>query len=620
MPINRFKPATLSIFFLLILTTCGIIFPNNGCWKTGAVQKDSTYFPDPKLDYNPTGYQARLAMPENEKLINIWIKGDINNIKAQIYNHHNNSITEVIELSPPYYTAKVAIDPEESDSISIKFGTSSDNDLQQSSKERVLSLRKIKAINEIDSVFSFMIYGCFQPFHVGKEGEPMLLHNESNPLNYEMRQLFNDVGMERPIDYYPSGKDSLNNDIMVENPVVLIGTGDQIYVDPGYEASDFSEHAMSAWAHDCKDPYALLDVESYKNHIDRSYRNFYAFKCFEEIQATIPSISVWDDHEIRDGWGSHGDEYSEDTGEMSNYLKPYFNISKSAYITHQLMLDPKSKELADLIEENESLEQVYEIKGIPLFAFDLRSNRNIYKDQAVNEDQLNSFKEWCKELKNGSEVIIISSIPFFYKPHFSLKLLARLLQPALRDDINDGWYSKYNEGQRNQIVNEIISLRNRDIKPIILAGDAHLGVMTSIWYNAPDDQKKRLCYELIYSGLSHESLGEERNGFKISLQKRPEGNEKNDPTFPVGDYQIHYIHEYLQGRLNFGALEFNLTKPTTASLFIVGDEEEYFTKQKMELNWEETFEEYLDRAESIDKYTYKPPVLSLDKIQRSTDK
>lgn len=616
---NQLKSSIFSILFLFLFTSCGIIFPKKGCWKTGAVQKGFTYFPESQLDYKTKGYQARLAMPGSDQVIKVWLKGDKENANAQIFNIEDKAITEKVELKPPFYTAVIAVDKNESDTIKVQFGGNRDNDLQQSSNVEILNLRKVKDIYETDTTFSFLVYGCFQPFHVDKDGEPLLLHDESNPLNYEMRQLFNDVGIERPLYYYPSGKDSISHDTMVKNPVLLIGTGDQIYVDPGYEAPDFTGHAMSAWAHNCKDPYALLDERAYENHIDRCYRNFYSFKCFEEIQSSIPSISVWDDHEIRDGWGSHGDEYSEETGEMSNYLKPYFNIAKSAYISHQLMLDPKSKELADLVEDNKPLEQVYKIKGVPVFAFDLRSHRDIHKDQAINEEQLNAFKEWCRNIDNGSEIIIITSIPFFYKPSFSLKLLARIFQPELKDDINDGWYSKYNEDQRNEIIQEVINLRNRDIKPVILAGDAHLGGMSSVWYNAPDGQKKRLCYELIYSGLSHESLGEEREAIKISLQKRPEGNEKNDPTFHVGEYQLHYIHEYLQGRLNFGALEFSSTKPTTASLFTVGDDEEFLTEQKMKFDWEENFDEYLDRAERIDKYTYEPPVLSINKIKRNKE-
>lgn len=603
---------------LWLNTSCGIL-PGKGCWITGSVQKDSAYFPEPLLDYNPQDFDARLSIPDENNQVKIWVKGSEKNNFVQLFQEDNRSISEKIKLEPPFFTGSFTLKETTGKAVFVKFGNSRSNNIAGSSNEKIIKLHKIQDSGTIDNAFSFIVYGCFQPFHVKEDGKPYLLHNEDNPLNYEMRQLFKDIGLSNSINHYPSGEDSLTSKEMIKNPVLVIGTGDQIYVDAGYEAPDFEDHALSAWAHSCKDPYPLLNTEDYLDHLDKSYRNFYSFECFNEVLSTLPSISVWDDHEIRDGWGSHGDEYSKKTGAMSPYLKPYFEISKAAFISHQLMEIENEEKKATLVNDNRSLEQQYNYKGVPVFSFDLRSHRNIYEDKVISEDQLETFRNWCRDIKDSSEVIIISSIPFFYKPFMPLKLLGRIFQPALRDDINDGWYSKYNQGQRNEIIQEIIDLRNRNIKPIILSGDAHLGGMISAWFDSPEGERKRLCYEFIFSGLSHESLGEERKAYEIRLRKRTEGKKKNDPTFSVGDYQIQYIYEYTQGRLNFGALEFNTDKATTASLFTVGDDENFFAEIKLPLNWEETFDEYLERAEMIEKYTYLPPVLTKNRIPRKKD-
>jgi hypothetical protein len=580
------------------------------CWREGYVQHDTTYFPAPQLDFSPSPYQARLAIPDNNSQIRIWVKGNQENRYVQLFDPGNLALGEPVQLVPPFYTATINA-PIHADSIVVKFGNQEDN-LKDSNNKKVIHTAKIKAK---EPAFSFLFYGCFQPFHVGDDGNPLLLHNASNPLNYQMRQLFEDVGLEKELKFYPAGRDTLITGTMLSNPLLVIGTGDQVYVDAGYETRDFRDHALTGWAHSCKDPYPLLDNFSYLNHLDRCYRNFYSFRFYDKVFARLPSLNVWDDHEIRDGWGSHGDEYILKTGKMAGDLRPYFNFAKQAYIEHQYALGTKA-DTDELISGNKSLEQKIEINGVPIFAFDLRSHRDIHRNRVLDEGQMEAFRDWCQKVEEEKEVMIISSMPFFYKPNKPFNLLGRIFKPGLRDDINDGWYSKYNRGQRNEILQEIIKLRNRNVQPIIISGDAHMGGMISAWYKKPDSSRQRLCYEFIFSGLSHESLGEERSGYKITFRRRSDGRRVNDPTFPIGEYHVDYIYEFIEGRLNFGGIQFEEGKKTIASLFIVGDDEDFLTERELVLEWDENFEEYLDQAQLIKRSSYAPPELTIHKIVR----
>jgi hypothetical protein len=41
---------------------------------------------------------------------------------------------------------------------------------------------------------------------------------------------------------------------------------------------------------------------------------------------------MWDDHEIRDGWGSH-----RDSGSVADTMANYFRIARHAFIANQLL-------------------------------------------------------------------------------------------------------------------------------------------------------------------------------------------------------------------------------------------------------------------------------------------
>lgn len=604
---GRFQLSLLFALSFFIFSSCSSL--KKRCWKQGYIKHDTTYFPPPQLDFLPSGYQARLAIPDEDNM-RIWVKGNDKDNHVQLFNFADRALAEPIQLPTPFYTAIINA-PLDTDSVIVKFGSYTNGHFR-SEKEKVIYTAKAKSR---DSRFSFLFYGCFQPFHVNDKGAPLLLHEPSNPLNYEMRQLFEDIALEKELQYYPAGKDSTEKGNLQSNPLLVAGTGDQVYVDAGYESKDFKQHALSGWAHSCKDPYPLLDKLAYLNHLDRCYRNFYSFRFYDKAFAHLPSLNVWDDHEIRDGWGSHGDEYNKKTGKMADDLQPYFNLAKRAYIEHQYAIGTKA-ETDELISGNKSLEQTVDINGVPVFAFDLRSHRDIHRSRAVNESQMEAFKNWCNTIEEGKEAIIISSMPFFYKPNKPFNLLGRIFKPELRDDINDGWYSKFNRRQRNEILQEIINMRNRNVRPIIISGDVHLGGMISAWYKKPDSSRQRLCYEFIFSGLSHESLGEERSGYKIRFRRRSDGKRVNDPTFPVGQYQVDYIYEYTNGRLNFGGIQFEEGEKTVASLFMVGENEDFLTKRELVLEWDETFEEYLDKAQLIKKSSYAPPELTIHKIVR----
>ncbi|WP_417558401.1 alkaline phosphatase D family protein [Mesoflavibacter zeaxanthinifaciens] len=582
----------------------------------------STKFPkyDEAPDYKVRQYQAKIAFPITEESSRIWVKGSDSLNKVGIYDENNILVSKIHVLEKPFYTA--IIDVEESyQSVIVKYANENYELINSKDTCKVFP-KNLEFFTKKEDVFSMVFYGCFQPFYVNESNRKSdIIHDKNKPLNFLMRELFKDISNQKPLTYVPY-KENKTNGILIQNPKILVATGDQVYTDAGYGYKTLLNHPLSAWAHTCNDPYPLLGHDDYSTHLNRCYQHFNSFECFNSVFSKLPSINVWDDHEIRDGWGSHGDEYNSD-GTMNAFLKPYFELSRDAFLEHQFKLGPESRNISNI---NTALDQKFMVNGKAVFMFDLRTNRNICEGIVIDNDQMKRFIEWCKMVENDQEVIIISSIPFFYEQNgFAAKMAESLDQGELKDDLRDSWNYSVNKPQRDSIIEELIKLRTRNVKPIIVSGDVHIGGIISTWYkNKVTNKNERLCYEFIYSGLSHEKLGEARKSTSSHIIKRSEKVRVVDPTFKVGkdSVEIYPIYEFTRAKLNFGALQFDKDNLTVASLFTIGDKEKRLIRRRLKLDWKESFDDYMNRTTFPSHWylipwkwkAFRPPIVPYDII------
>ncbi len=598
--------------FLIIVTSLSFnLFAQDECEPCVFGKKNiSTSYPtSPILDYSPSNVFSRVAFPTEENTSRIWIKGNEKFSKALIYSDQNALISQdTFYLSAPFY-AEVVNFNSNSKEVIIKF-------FNRQNEIQTLKTTNFKKSDFATSGndYSIVFYGCFQPFKVNKENKkPTIISSEDN-LNYHMRNYFKNISLNIPIEHV----NYLRNDSkpknffiqgnakspLISSPKLIIGTGDQIYVDAGYKyegnkgdtwADIYRNHPISGWGYLCCDPEPLLSPRNYIKHLDKTYIAFNSFSTLDTVFQSLPSINIWDDHEIRDGWGSHGDEYGKIDGLLNKKLKPYYDASRKAFIEHQWTVGTSS-------EFENDLSQISSVNDFEIFAFDLRTNRNINDTTVLGADQLNKFKDWCHSIKDGKQIIIISSIPFFYgNTIWSEKQALKLTKYELSDDIKDSW--GYNSKERNIILSELLKLRERNVKPIIVSGDVHVGAMSEIWYEPLEEENTRtskgkvLCYELIASGLSHESLGEGQSPLTRILRDKSENQRWNDPTIRLynDSIQIYPTTRISRPDLNFGAIEM---KDDQLYLHLFTTEnrnkENSIVQNTLNLNWDKSIEE--DRA------------------------
>jgi hypothetical protein len=587
--------------WILLVFAFDVISQQNG------EMNDSTYYPlMSSYDYKAKQHVfVKSAFPVHADSSRIWVKGDPKFNSVFITTSDGTvTLTEPITLQPPFFTHVVSVSNNHQ-KIAAHFSSAMDTRIRWAN---LTTLGKIKHSED----FAILFYGCFQPFKVNKDKTPGLIVSHANN-NFKMRALFEKVALSKTFNYYsgtrnikrkhrPDFSEETVSGKLIASPKLIIGTGDQIYVDAGYKfkkgrwSADkfklYRGHPLAAWSYAIKDPMPILSVDGYTAHLNKTYNAVNSFTSLDTVFTSIPLVNVWDDHEIRDGWGSHGDEYPG--GSLNPKLRDYYLLSRDAFFQHQFIPGPDANSRA------ETFHQSFDVGDVSVFTFDLRSKRDITIPRVLGDTQMTAFRNWCESVPHGRHAIIVSSIPIF---HNNTKLTEKLiegLKKELRDDIADTWSFPKNTDERDVIVNEIIALRNRGVFPIIVSGDIHEGAVTEVWYEPAGPgvfgpASKVLCYELIASGLSHESLGE---GHRRTIGRTRLSSKKarpKDPSFiPEGSKtRVYPLTRYSRRDLNFGAIEFTANNKSKMSTFTIRKfrgEERYY-QHTLDLEWNKPISE-----------------------------
>jgi len=576
----------------------------------------------PEVDLNK-GYEnlkehARIAFPIKDQN-RIWVKGSSERPMAIIYNVDNTKILRQITLSPPFYTDVLEIDSKD---VNVKFCNASNN----CSEEIKLFPGHFESVSGGD--FSILIYGCMEPFQVAyKNGKPIskIFEGEKNS-SFRVRSLFENIATSQKVSYRDSLKNkrdyifngNFDNQLVKGTPKMILTTGDQIYVDAGYgtHMKNGDIHPISAWENERRPKPFDTSLVKYKDYLHTLYNASYSFSSVEKAHHRLPLLPAIDDHELRDGWGSQGDEY--ENGIMNPFLAGFYNLGKQAFIEHQLLLSnyPKT-EARNLLHENKTMDYSFNTNGINGYVFDLRSARNINDNIVLGEEQWSRFEKWLNSLEYDQEIILVTSVPLTLRPQKWIEDIAKLFNPELRDDARDGWNSKNNKKDRNRLLALLTKHRiARDIKPIFVSGDIHKSALIEIWMD-PNVQRSGkhdmeetmiLGYEVVASGISHEFI---KTGVSKSIFKLVESQR-------IGDGLIEYPYNSLMASIfpmvrksivaqNFAALEFSEKENTKIHTFLYNQSTESLEQYYLELDFHKKLphEDYFIYDDPKDKLNSK---------------
>lgn len=287
-----------------------------------------------------------------------------------------------------------------------------------------------------------------------------------------------------------------------EAPSFLLGLGDQVYVD----TNDSIGQAMLSGDRTDRRHYAPRDVREF---FETVYRATFALQPVDSALSTLPSALMWDDHEIRDGWGSHGDE-----NDPLHDWRPHMQAARDFFVGWQAARNPPrrgvqttSGELLGAMQLGPDLTKNLELDfhfdwgpHATFFVMDLRSWRNSSAGRIVSDDQLQRLESWFASRSDAPTVFVLgSTLPVCHPPRLVDRIQRHLLK-FRRDDLADAWWASGPAKRRAELLALIHGHFGRHSRHrlIILSGDVHFSEVIEL----TDAGGRVFGHEVVSSGLA----------------------------------------------------------------------------------------------------------------------
>lgn len=340
---------------------------------------------------------------------------------------------------------------------------------------------------------------------------------------------------------------------------ILVMGGDQIYFDSIWEEIEALRHWVSLSR---KDQLNFKVSKPLAEKIAAYYFGLYSKRWLPstrrpwgsddlnrdsaDAMASMPTIMVWDDHDIFDGWGSYSCEMQQ-----CDLFQTLFRCARKAFWVFQLQQAPetlpdlrlisrpgvslkdpqfepidwaeavKADRLAlPLLQNQPGFSYGFHIGPVSILAADLRTERS--RTQVLGSATWQSMKSWLGKLPSGKlanpgtkcqHLLFLSSVPV---AHPKLSIAEGLLNTfgddhvtdSNADDIRDHWSHDDHEGERKRLLETLTQVAEQQRARVsIVSGDVHVAAWATIYRrDVPPAQNWAQLHQLTSSAVVHPSL------------------------------------------------------------------------------------------------------------------
>jgi hypothetical protein len=284
-----------------------------------------------------------------------------------------------------------------------------------------------------------------------------------------------------------------------QNPFhLLLQGGDQLYADPIWRKVP----ALSAWRRlplrKRRDvPFSPEMAEAVANYYFDSYRRLWEQPQLAPLLASIPSLMMWDDHDILDGWGSYGAEWTD-----CPVLQGIWSAAREHFALFQLAARPDNLPKGFAARTGDHFGWAYRVGEIGLVALDLRSERT--RRRVMGEAGWQAFTAALEGMAGCRHVLVVSTVPLV-NPHLSL--LERFFafipgHQSWQDDLVDQWVSLAHWEEWARFLDVLLNFSARTgTRVTSLSGEIHLGALGVI------EGAGARIHQLTSSGIVHPPPG-----------------------------------------------------------------------------------------------------------------
>ena len=334
--------------------------------------------------------------------------------------------------------------------------------------------------DDVSEPFSFLTFSCMEPFATKPERTPIRFVNSLNLFKHRA------TGAWAPQGLPP-------------RPAFALGLGDQMYVDAGPDRTK-----PLALFHGPRSNELAFNLDEAATNLQLLYRYHFAVPPLDAAMRAMPTMMMWDDHEIRDGWGSHGDE-------KLGHWPAYFDQARRGFLANEAQRNPGFR--ADASTADFSFRYGKQVKALVL---DTRSCREISCEDPVNrrdcgpsralcDSSRERVAEWLRVTPDSPPTLFILGLSTVFSMNETR--FANAPMPELADDVADGWGSRAMSKERAwliEVLEKHFIARPAD-RLLVVSGDVH---ESGVVFLTLEDQGKRRIFghEVISSGLAADKM------------------------------------------------------------------------------------------------------------------
>lgn len=269
---------------------------------------------------------------------------------------------------------------------------------------------------------------------------------------------------------------------------LLLHGGDQLYADHLWQAVPLLAHWRELPRRQrLTTPWTAQMAKAVADFYFARYLWLWSQPALAPLLASIPSLMMWDDHDLFDGWGSH---------ETALQHCPVFQgigaVARDNFIRFQRAAHP------DECSDNAHLGWAVTVGSLGIIAPDLRSERT--PTQVMGPVGWDWLCRALERLHACQQVLLLSSTPVV---NADLSLVERIAQfipgtSAYRNDLRDQWQSYAHNREWQRLITYLLDFADQSgARLTILSGEIHLGALGLTTRGTTN------IYQLTSSGIVH---------------------------------------------------------------------------------------------------------------------
>lgn len=275
---------------------------------------------------------------------------------------------------------------------------------------------------------------------------------------------------------------------------LLLQGGDQLYADGVWRAPPLlSQWKKTSASNGYAGNFTAAMAEEAMDFYCDAYMKLLSQPEVARVISRIPSVMMWDDHDIFDGWGSHTE------AEMhSQVWRGVYMAARRHFSLFQMGADPDSQPECVWGAPHGTFTQGMRFGDVGIFVPDLRSERT--PTRVMSEKTWAMLPEWLDHFAECRHLLVMSSVPLLFPNTAGLERMVGLIpgRIGIEDDLRDQWRSHAHTEEWQRLIQLLCNFSRRSgCRVTALSGEIHVGARGVLRGEGIE------MWQLISSGIVH---------------------------------------------------------------------------------------------------------------------